>query len=116
MKIAISAAGTTLDTEVDPRFGRCQYFFISDTESGSHEVIENESASLGGGAGTSTAQMIVDKGIKAVLTGSCGLNAYGVLSSSGIEIITGISGKVQDVITQYNQGELSTTKKGKCYW
>lgn len=26
MRIAISATGPSLDAEVDPRFGRCQYF------------------------------------------------------------------------------------------
>jgi predicted Fe-Mo cluster-binding NifX family protein len=32
MKIAVSAAGNTLDSLVDPRFGRCAYFIIADVE------------------------------------------------------------------------------------
>ena len=32
MKIAISATGSTLDAEVDPRFGRCQYFILAEPE------------------------------------------------------------------------------------
>jgi predicted Fe-Mo cluster-binding NifX family protein len=32
MKIGISATGKTLDAEVDPRFGRCQYFIIADID------------------------------------------------------------------------------------
>ena len=30
MRIAISATNSDLDAEVDPRFGRCQYFIIAD--------------------------------------------------------------------------------------
>jgi len=76
MKIAISATGTTLDAEVDPRFGRCQGFIIADTETDEYEAIDNASAMAAGGAGISTAQMIAGKGVEAVLTGNCGPNAY----------------------------------------
>ena len=40
MKIAISATGPTLDAEVDPRFGRCQYFIIADPETMEFEAID----------------------------------------------------------------------------
>jgi predicted Fe-Mo cluster-binding NifX family protein len=30
MKIAISATAANLDADIDPRFGRCQYFLIVD--------------------------------------------------------------------------------------
>ena len=45
--------------------------------------------------------MIVEKGVGAVLTGHCGPNAHGVLSSAKIKIITGVSGKVKDAIAEY---------------
>jgi len=41
MKIAVSATGLTLDAEVDPRFGRCQYFVIVDPETMEFEALEN---------------------------------------------------------------------------
>ncbi|MFQ5996640.1 MAG: NifB/NifX family molybdenum-iron cluster-binding protein [Dehalococcoidales bacterium] len=44
MKIAISATGAALDAEVDPRFGRCQYFIIVDPETMQFEAMENSSA------------------------------------------------------------------------
>jgi predicted Fe-Mo cluster-binding NifX family protein len=104
MKIAISATGNTMDSEVDPRFGRCEYFFIADTESDTVEVIDNSSAGAAGGAGVSASQMIVKKGVGAVLTGNCGPNAYQVFSAAGIKVITGVSGKVKDAIAQYKEG------------
>ena len=50
MRIAISATGSTLDAEVDPRFGRCQHFIIVDPETMEFEAIENNSAMAAGGA------------------------------------------------------------------
>ncbi|MBU7032623.1 MAG: NifB/NifX family molybdenum-iron cluster-binding protein, partial [Theionarchaea archaeon] len=41
MKIAIPAMGKTLDSEVDSRFGRCEYFIIVDTNSTEHYAISN---------------------------------------------------------------------------
>jgi predicted Fe-Mo cluster-binding NifX family protein len=111
MKIAISATGPTLDAEVDPRFGRCQHFIIADTETLKFEVVENSSAAASGGAGISAAQMIVGKGVKAVLTGNCGPNAYQVLSSAGIEVVVGVSGKVKDAIEGYKSGKFNASSQ-----
>ena len=101
MKIAISAAGPTLDAEVDPRFGRCRYFIIADPDTLQFEVMDNASAMSSGGAGISAAQSIAGKSVEAVLTGNCGPNAYQVLSPAGIKVFTGVSGKVKDVIAKY---------------
>jgi len=111
MKIAISATGPTLDAEVDPRFGRCQYFIIADPETMAFETIDNASAASSGGAGISAAQMIAGKGVEAVLTGNCGPNAYQVLSPAGIKVITGVSGKVKDVIAEYKLGTYSAAQQ-----
>ena len=104
MKIAITSTGTTLDAEVDPRFGRCQYFVIVDPETMEMESIENTSAMASGGAGISTGQVIVSKGVGVVLTGNCGPNAFQVLSAAGIQVITGVSGKIKDAIEKYKTG------------
>jgi len=111
MKIALSANGQNLDAEVDPRFGRCQHFIIADTETEEFEALDNSSATAAGGAGISAAQMIVGKGVEAVLTGNCGPNAHQVLSSAGIKVITGVSGKVKDAIAEYKLGTYSAAQQ-----
>lgn len=111
MKIAISASGPNLDAEVDPRFGRCQYFIIAEPETMEFEAVNNTSAGAAGGAGISAAQMIVDKGVVAVLTGNCGPNAHQVLSAANIPIITGISGKIEDVIKDYRAGNYESSSQ-----
>ena len=107
MKIAISATAPQLDAEVDPRFGRCQYFLIVDSESMEFEAIENPAIMAPGGAGIQAAQLVVGQGVEAVVTGDCGPNAYQVLSAAGIPVFVGASGSVRDVVEAYRKGTLS---------
>ncbi len=111
MKIAILAVEVTLDAEIDPRFGRCQYFIIVDPDTMNFEAINNAGGMGSGGAGISTAQLIAGKGVGAVLTGNCGPNAYQVLSAAGIKVITGVSGKVKDAIESYKSGKLQASSQ-----
>lgn len=105
MKIAISATRPNLEAEVDARFGRCRHFIIVDPETRGFEALDNTSTMAAGGAGVSTAQVIANKGVEAVLTGNCGPNAYQVLSSSGIRVITGVSGKIKEALEGYRSGK-----------
>ena len=106
MKIAITSRGKDLNAEVDSRFGRCQYFIIYNTETGEHEVIDNTSVSLGGGAGIQSAQTLAERDVEAVLTGNVGPNAFQTLSAAGITIYAGVSGKVTDAIDKFRKGAL----------
>jgi len=106
MKIGITAQGSSLDSEVDPRFGRCEYFIIVDSDSLEFEVIENFSVEAASGAGVQSGQLVATKGVKAILTGNIGPNAFQVLQAAGIEVITGVSGKVKEAIEKYKRGEL----------
>jgi predicted Fe-Mo cluster-binding NifX family protein len=105
LKIAISATGPSLDAEVDPRFGRCQYFLIVDPDTMEFEAIENTSGMASGGVGIASAQTVAGKGVRAVLTGHCGPNAYQTLSAAGIQVITEVSGKIKEVVAGYKSGQ-----------
>lgn len=105
MKVAISAIGPSLDAEVDPRFGRCQYLIVADPDTMEFESTENTNIMAGGGAGISTAQMVANMGVQVVLTGNCGPNAYQTLSAAGIQVITGVSGSVKEAIEGYKTGK-----------
>lgn len=106
MKLAVSATAPGLDAEVDPRFGRCQHFVIVDPQSMEFEALDNSNAMAAGGAGISTAQMIANKGVEVVLTGNCGPNAYQTLSAAGVQVITGVSGKIKDAVEAFKAGSL----------
>jgi predicted Fe-Mo cluster-binding NifX family protein len=108
MKIAVTASQPDLDSQVDPRFGRCLYFLVVDPETLQCQTIDN-SNSMGGGAGVSTAQSVIKEGVRAVLTGNCGPNAHQVLSAAGIEVITGVSGKIKQAVQDYQSGKLQAS-------
>jgi len=111
MKIAISASGSDLVAQVDPRFGRCQYFIIADSETLEFEAMDNASAMAAGGAGIAAAQSVVGKGAQAVLTGNCGPNAHQVLSAAGIQVITGVSGVVKQAIEDFQSGKFQASSQ-----
>jgi len=106
MKIAISSTGPDLESEVDPRFGRCQYFMIVDSYDMSFEAVANTNMSQGSGVGIQSAKVVADKGAKAVLTGNVGPNAHQVLSAAGLDVMTGVSGTVREAAQQYKNGQL----------
>jgi len=106
VKLAVSATAPSLDAEVDPRFGRCQYFVIVDPQTMEFEALDNSSAMAAGGAGISTAQMIANQGAEVVLTGNCGPNAYQTLSAAGVQVITGVSGSIKDAVEAFKAGRL----------
>jgi predicted Fe-Mo cluster-binding NifX family protein len=109
MKICVSAGANSLDAQVDPRFGRCPYFVIVDSESMKFEAIPNVASGAMGGAGIQAAQVIAGKGVKVLITGNVGPNAFQALSAAGIKIVTGASGTVREVVEKYKRGELSET-------
>ncbi len=107
MKVCVSAGVNSLDAEVDPRFGRCPYFVIVDSESMQFEAIPNVASGAMGGAGIQAAQVIAGKGAKVLITGNVGPNAFQALYAAGIKIVTGASGTVREVVEKYKRGELS---------
>ncbi|MBK5100863.1 MAG: NifB/NifX family molybdenum-iron cluster-binding protein [Desulfobacteraceae bacterium] len=84
MRVAISSQGDDLDSGVDPRFGRASRFLLVDTKTMSFEVIENtQSLHLPQGAG---------------------------IQAAGVEVVTGVKGKIMDVIQAYLEGRYQPAK------
>lgn len=109
MKIAITSTGQTLDSQVDPRFGRAAHFIIIDPESMDFHVVENQNTDAAGGAGIQSAKIVIDAETKAVLTGNCGPNAQRTLSAAGIKLYTGVTGTISEAIELFKTGSLVET-------
>jgi predicted Fe-Mo cluster-binding NifX family protein len=73
-------------------------------------------SSATGGAGIQAVQTIADKGAKVVITGNIGPSAFGALSAAGIEIVTGASGTLREVVEQFKRGEIGKTGAARVYW
>jgi len=87
MKIAITAAGKTLDSKLDHRFGRAAYFIVYDTEKDTHEVFDNGLVDSGHGAGTGSAQLVAQSCAKKVICAKFGGKAKDLLDELGIETV-----------------------------
>ena len=110
MNICVTSQGDSLEAQVDPRFGRCQYFIIVDAESFEFEAIKNSNVDAMGGAGIQSGQFVAGKGVKAVLTGNVGPNAFQTLQAAGIEVISGVSGTIKQAVERYKNAEFKSSQ------
>lgn len=107
MKIAISSSGDSLTAQTHGLFGRCDYFVIVDTETGQSTAMKNDSAEAATGAGTACAQALFNHGVKAVISGKVGPNAYEVLKAAGVAIYLSPPGlTVQESLDKFKAGSL----------
>ena len=109
MKVAVSADQKDLESPIDPRFGRCPFFIIVNTDDMSFEAFDNEGIALSGGAGIQAAQFLASKGAEVIITGNVGPNAVSTLSAAGLEVVTGQTGTVRQAIDDYKKGKLKSS-------
>ena len=114
MKVAVTAQGPGMASEVDPRFGRAKYFIVVDTDTGqftSHENTQNLNAVQG--ARIQAAQNVVSLGlgVNAVITGNVGPKAFTTLQASNVKTHTGVTGSMSDAVEQLKAGRLECVSK-----
>lgn len=106
MKVAITAEGSDIESQVDQRFGRCNFFLIFDTDNPeSFQAVQNEGTIQGHGAGIRAAQQVGDIGAEAVITGMLGPNASKVLDRLAIPAYRA-RGVVKDAIESFKNDGL----------
>lgn len=117
MKIAVSTKEQHPETALDARFGRCPYFFIFDTETGSYTTIENTAAHAPGGAGSAAAKLIYDQKATAIISGNYGPHAVSALQNFGIKMYISAEEKVWIVLDKFKHNLLieaeTATVQGK---
>lgn len=110
MKICITTMGPNLDAPIDPRFGRCQFFLIVDTETLKFEAIPNQGMGAMRGAGIAAAQIVASSGAQAVITGNIGPNAFMVLNQSKIKVFAGVFGvTAKEALELFKNKQISET-------
>ena len=108
-KIAVSSEGPTLDSPVDPRFGRAAGFVILDPETMAFEYVDNgASQAMSQGAGIQTAELMTQHDVGVVLTGYVGPKAFHSLSAVGIKIGQNLESlSVRAAVEKYKSGQVS---------
>jgi len=104
MRIAITATGTDVDSQVDPRFGRAQFILILDESGTIVEAVDNsQNLNAMKGAGIQTAKILADRKVDVLMTGHCGPNAFTTLKAAGIKVGIEQSGTVKDALDRFNR-------------
>lgn len=108
MKIAVSSQGTTLDSPLDPRFGRAAGFIVHDLDSGETTYQNNDqNMSLAQGAGIQAAMTVAGTGADAVITGHVGPKAFLALAKGSIQVyLLANQSTVAQAIEAFKQGRL----------
>jgi predicted Fe-Mo cluster-binding NifX family protein len=109
MKIVFTSKGTGMDSHMDSRFGRTDFFVIYDEQSKSVESYDNRAIEgEAHGAGPKTAQKLAEVGAQVLITGNGpGGNADAVLKTTGIEVYVGAGEMtVQQAYEAYKAGSL----------
>jgi predicted Fe-Mo cluster-binding NifX family protein len=107
MKIAVTAQGNSLESAVDPRFGRARFFVVVDTETDEVTASDNsQNLNAAQGAGVQAGKNVADLGVSAVITGNVGPKAFTTLQAGGVAIYTGARGTVAEAVRAFKAGEL----------
>ena len=98
MKICIPSTGKELDSPMDNRFGRAQYFVVFDTETEEIKVLDNPGKTADRGAGVSAAQVVLDEGPDVIVCANLGGHAKEVLEESEVKVVEFSGGTVRQAI------------------
>ena len=119
-KIAVTCEEASLDSQVDPRFGRAAGFLIIDPDTMEFEYIDNGATqTMAQGAGIQAAENVARSGAKILLTGNVGPKAFQGLEAAGIKIGQNLeSGTVRQAIEKYKAGDVdfATTSNKVGHW
>ncbi|MFA9391812.1 MAG: NifB/NifX family molybdenum-iron cluster-binding protein [Prolixibacteraceae bacterium] len=87
MKTVISTHEKSLNSSMDKRFGRAHFFCIFDDSTNQTSFEDNPYFEAEGGAGSKTSELMIQWGIKKVISGHFGPKAKSVLEKFDIQMV-----------------------------
>lgn len=112
MKIAIASEGTTLESMVAERFGRCPYFLILDEDGKLEEAFSNEATQAAHGAGGMAVQNVAQRGVQGLIAPRLGPNATMALKASGIRAFEASGCTCKEAYENFLKGSLKEIPLG----
>jgi predicted Fe-Mo cluster-binding NifX family protein len=108
MKVAITSTGNSLQSEVDPRFGRAAGFIVVDPQTLDFEYLDNGSSqAMPQGAGIQAAEIVAGSGAEYVLTGYVGPKAFRALQAAGVNVGQNLANMtVRDALERFVNGQV----------
>ena len=112
MKIALaSEENKGLESKLAHHFGRCPYYIFVSLEKNNVESVETkESPFFNGHEPGVVPQFVSNEGANVIIAGGMGPRAIEWFEKLGVKPITGVSGRVKEVLDDYLAGKLSGAK------
>jgi predicted Fe-Mo cluster-binding NifX family protein len=110
MKIAISATGKGLDSTIDVKFERCNFFLILHLGKNTLRPIENKTKNRPQEIGNAVGKLVAKEEINSVIASDIGPSAFNIFKRHGIKIYQA-KGLVEDAIRLYKKGTLKELTK-----
>jgi len=110
LKIAISATGRGIDSNIDVKFERCKFFLILDIEKNLLLPFENKTKDRPREIGGTVGQLIANEGIDTVITYNIGPSAFEIFKRYGIKVYQA-EGIVEDAVRRLKEGKLAEITK-----
>lgn len=110
MRIALSTDDNHgLDAVLSYHFGRCPYYTFVDVEGTDIRDARSVPNPFYGSHGNpgEVPSFIKSNGAQVIIAGGMGARAIGFFKQFGIQAVTGISGRVREVLEEYINGKLS---------
>lgn len=107
-KIAIP----TRDGVVDDHFGHCDHYTVFTLDE-SKNIVKSErlDSPQGCGCKSNIASVMQEMGITMMLAGNMGAGAYNKLGEHEISVVRGCSGKIEDVLKRYLDGDIQDNQE-----
>lgn len=100
MKIAVASEGNI----VTAHFGYCENFNVFETEN--NKIISSESVPSPGHKPGLLPKFLHEMGVNVIISGGMGAGAIEIFNENNIQVITGVSGKAEDIVKKYLEGEI----------
>ncbi|HHP50472.1 MAG TPA: dinitrogenase iron-molybdenum cofactor [Moorella mulderi] len=106
-KVAIAAMGPDKGAEFSRHFATAPYFLIYDPASKEVEAVENKAREMPAGRGAAAAQLLMDKGVKAVVVEHIGPRPFNMLKEAGIKVYPGPEISVEQILEALDKGQMA---------
>lgn len=106
--LAVCAKEPGLDSKVDERFGRAEYYVIFDEAKNMPQSIENKAKFEAGGAGGTAVRLLNENGVDVLLAPELGPKAMDAIKAFEMTVYRYTEQKtVRETIEDYKAGKLS---------
>jgi predicted Fe-Mo cluster-binding NifX family protein len=114
MKIGFPTDSNNLDAQISSKMSSADWLLVVDTEDMSFEAVQAPQMSARSGSGVQALSLLLERGARMLILGYISPNIAQSLEKSGIQVITGVSGCVEEAVAQYaelNRSRVSTPQK-----